>query len=341
MKVKFYAFLIVAVFSCLPVGTAFAYTPERIFYMAKDKEKEGIESLKQNADKIDILAPQFYVVSTDLNISGSVSQEIKNIAKEKEIKIMPLVMNYKFMQGVIHDLLSSKTAQKKAIDFMVKTAKANNFVGWQFDFENINYKDRGRYSAFIEKTAESFHKNNLILSVAVVVRNADYKDNDFYKNWSGAFDYERIAKATDFVSIMAYDDPESEGPVASLSFINESLDYLRYKIPAEKLSLGIPLYYWEWALNPLVKITRDGDNENLDFIKETFNSFSVFFKDLGSAALIYFDKNQTHIVWHEDKNSFTAKLDIAKGNNFRGFSAWVLGVEDPGIWQSLSNREGL
>ena len=35
------------------------------------------------------------------------------------------------------------------------------------NFENISHKDRGRYSQFIEKTAESFHKNNLILSVAV------------------------------------------------------------------------------------------------------------------------------------------------------------------------------
>jgi len=332
MKVKFYAFLLVFIIApCF----SFAYTPEKIFYMSKEKEKEGIESLKQNASKIDIVAPQFYLISTDLNISGSVSQDIKNIAKEKKIKIMPLVMNSKFMQGIMHDLLASKTAQKRVIDFMVKEAKANNFIGWQFDFENINYKDRGRYSQFIEKTAESFHKNNLILSVAVVVRNNDFEDNDFYKNWSGVFDYKRIAKVCDFVSIMTYDDPESKGPVASLDFINESLTYLKYKISAEKLSLGIPLYYWEWALNPLVKITRDGTNENLDFIKETFNSFSVFFKEMGSAALIYFDKSQARVVWHEDEKSFISKLDIAEKNNFRGFSAWVLGIEDPKIWGGL------
>lgn len=338
MKVKFYAFLLIfMIVPCL----SFAYTPERIFYMSKDKEKEGIESLKQNADKIDILAPQFYSISTNLNISGSVSQDIKNIAKEKEIKIMPLVMNSKFMQGIMDDLLASQSAQKNIIDFMVREAKANNFVGWQFDFENIYYKDRGRYSQFIEKTAQAFHKNNLILSVAVVVRSADFEDNDFYKNWSGVFDYERISKTCDFVSIMTYDDPESKGPVASLDFIKESLKYLKYKIPAQKLSLGIPLYYWEWALNPLVRITRDGTKENLDFIKETFNYFSVFFKEMGSAALIYFDKNSAHIVWHEDEKSFEAKLKIAESNNFRGFSAWVLGIEDPDIWQNLLNKEGL
>jgi spore germination protein YaaH len=32
-------------------------------------------------------------------------------------------------------------------------------------------------------------------------------------------------------------------------------------------------------------------------------------------------------------------LDVIKENNFRGFSAWVLGVENPEIWSALSSSK--
>jgi spore germination protein YaaH len=40
-------------------------------------------------------------------------------------------------------------------------------------------------------------------------------------------------------------------------------------------------------------------------------------------------------LYLEDARSFKAKLDVMKTHNLRGFSAWVLGNEDPAVWKLL------
>ena len=54
-------------------------SPEKIFYMNQSGEKKGIASLKKNADKIDILAPQFYAVSDKLKLVGGLDNNLKKL----------------------------------------------------------------------------------------------------------------------------------------------------------------------------------------------------------------------------------------------------------------------
>ena len=248
---------------------------------------------------------------------------------------MPLVANAGFSQSIMHNLLVSNSAQDGVVKSLVAEAKKEKYIGWQFDFENISYKDKDLFSAFVEKTGLAMKKNNLIFSVAAVSRSVDYEDTDNFKNWSGAFDYARIAKAVDFVSLMTYDDPNSVGPVASLPFVNKVLAYVKNKIPPEKLSLGIPLYYWGWSANPAKKITSSGSYQRLLNISSNFNHDIGFDQVLGASWLSYFWENNQYLIWFQDKQSIQSRLDIIKQNKFRGFSAWVLGVEDPGIWGAL------
>jgi len=314
---------------------------EKIFYMSELKEKEGIESLKKNVSKIDIVAPQFYGVSAKLKLTGKIDGTLKKAilqaqSENKNIKVMPLVTNYAFRLDIMHNLLASSKAQNEVITALVDQAKKENYIGWQFDFENISYLDKDLYSTFVEKTADALHKNNLILSVAAVSRSVDYEDTDIYKNWSGAFDYVRLAKAVDFISLMTYDDPNSTGPVASMPFVADVLKYVEDKIPAEKLSFGIPLYNWGWCQDNSKKVTASGTYDGLLYIKSKYNCQEGFDSALGAAWLSYFWQNKEYKVWHQDKQTFESKLDIVNQNNFRGFSAWVLGVEDPQIWSSLN-----
>lgn len=332
---KYFLILFCAVFFTAPL---FCCATEKIFYMSHKYEKEGIVSLK-NSDKIDILAPQFYGVTSKLKLVGGLSEQMKKAILQKKIKVMPLVANEGFKQEVMHNLLISETAQNEVIKSLVDIGKKEKYVGWQFDFENISYLDKDLYSAFVEKTAKSLHENNLILSVAVVARYVDYEDTDHFKNWSGVFDYERIAKTVDFISLMTYDDPKSVGPVASVPFIKSVLAYVKDKIPSDKLSLGIPLYYWGWSANPSKKITTSGTYNRLLGIMSNFRHTVGFDSALGASWISYFWQNNQYVLWHQDKKSFDDKMSIISQNNFRGFSAWVLGVENPEIWSVLEKTK--
>ena len=307
---------------------------EKIFYINQTGEKKGIISLKNNSDKIDILAPQFFAVTDKMKIAGKLDENLKEIISQRKMKVMPLIVNAGFKQSVIHKLLFSQKYQDDVIIGLVYIAKKNKYIGWQFDFENISYLDKDLYSKFVEKTAQGLHKNGLILSVAAITRISDYENSDAFRNWGGVFDYERLAKAVDFISLMTYDDPNSVGPVASLPFINKVLAYTKDKIPPEKLSLGIPLYYWKWNADKNKKIGA-GLFDHIITITSNFRYILDFDKNLGVSCISYSYGKNNYKIWFEDKNSIKAKLDIIKDNNFRGFSAWVLGGEDPVIWTIL------
>ena len=280
-------------------------------------------------------APQAYSVGSDLNIYGSLSAELKEAIKNSNLKVMPLVVNAGFKQSIIHNLLLSSPAQDRLISGLITLGKKNNYIGWQFDFENINYKDKDLYSAFVERAAKELHKNNLILSVAAVSRIADYENTDAFKNWGGAYDYKRISDAADFISLMTYDDSKSYGPTSSALFVKWVLDYVRDKIPAEKLSMGIPFYYWGWNQKTSKRVSSGGYNKVLLTI-QNFLHKKGFDEGLGVPWLVYSIGGKSYKIWYEDKKSFEIKLNIVKNNNLRGFSAWVLGMEDPAIWDILN-----
>lgn len=364
MKINFYYFYVIFCLAVFFVASSFAlsadnnYSPiksatqsvvvssgagqfngvnlEKIFYLSTTSEKKAIIDIQINADKIDILAPQAYAVGSDLILHGGLSQELQGaIEKYKVKKVMPLVVNSKFNQTIIHNLLISKKDQDAVIKGLVYLAKKNNYIGWQFDFENISYLDRDLYSVFIEKTAQVLHENGLILSVAAVTRIVDYEDTNAFKNWGGAFDYARIAMVVDFISLMTYDDSNSVGPVASIPFINRALNYVKDKIPQEKLSLGIPLYYWGWSQTPYKRISS-GPYSLAAFTLQNFRCKQAFDNILGVPWFTYSVAGTSYKIWYENEQSFENKLNIVKDNNLRGFSAWVLGSEDPGIWSFLN-----
>jgi spore germination protein YaaH len=311
------------------------FSMEKIFYLSTSNEKQAILDVSEHADKIDILAPQAYAVGYDLNLYGSLSSALKSAIGKSGVKVMPLVVNSGFNQKVIHNFLVSSSAQDKVINGLVYLAEKDDYIGWQFDFENISYLDRDLYSAFVEKAATVFHQNGLILSVAAVSRSVDYEDTLAYRNWGGAFDYKRLANAVDFISLMTYDDSKSYGPTSSTIYINWVLAYVKDKIPPEKLSMGIPFYYWGWSLAPLKRVSS-GSYGLVAFTAQNFVCKHGFDEALGVPWLTYVAGNKAYKIWYENKRSFELKLGIVKNNKLRGFSAWVLGQEDPDIWNVLT-----
>jgi spore germination protein YaaH len=313
------------------------YNFEKIFYLASYNAVKGVASVEQNWQKIDILSPQYQTVIFEGNnakIVGKFGPKLKQVIKDRNLKVMPLITNAHFSQSLMHKLLTSPVQQDRVITGLVYLAKRDKYIGWQFDFENMSYKDRDLYSVFVEKTYKAFKKNNLILSVAVVSRTTDYENTDAFKNWGGVYDYARLSKSADFLSLMAYDDPNSKGPAASTEFVNGILAYVKDKIPASKLSLGVPLYYWKWDTDQNKKLGYGLFNNVINIIAN-FAHAKDFNPELGVSWLSYSYNSKNYKIWYEDKQSLGLKFDIIKQNGFRGFSAWLLGGEDSAIWTVL------
>jgi len=312
---------------------------ERLFYYSTLKSNTA--DFIAHAKDIDIIAPQTYEVTATLTASGTVPADLAQAAQVAHVKIMPLIANHNFSQILIHNFLTSSTAENTMIAFLVSEAQAKGYIGWQFDFEHIPYTDGDAFNSFTEKASLALHAHGLVLSIAVVARAPDSASSDtsssFYKNWSGAYDYARIGSAADFLSLMAYDDPNSTNASAPLPFVKSVLNTVLTQVSPSKISLGIPLFYWGWSISPLKNINSGGTYAAAMERLTDYPSLQGFNPSIGVPWIIYKLGQKIYMIWYENAQSFQLKASLVNTYHLRGFSAWVLGSEDPAIWNALGN----
>jgi spore germination protein YaaH len=298
----------------------------------------GFDNFKRNHSSIDVIAPQVYTVGHDLKVKKPSNTKILKEAKKKKVKTVPLLVNANFDKVLMSDILLNADAQDEIIEFMIREADKYDFAGWQFDFENLNHLDRDMYTDFVEKTSKELKKHNLEFSVAVVPRSRPYDPNSTNQDWSSGYDFKEIAKHVDYISLMSYDDPHSVGPVASLPFTNKILDYMMTQIPAEKISLGIPLYCWKWDNQINMKVGSTTHKLAAKEYSKGKNKSKGYDKNLGAGWMTYTSKGTEYTIWCESPESIEAKLDLIEDKGLRGFSAWAIGQEPVWLWKSLKNR---
>lgn len=295
-------------------------------------------SLQMYGSQVKVLAPQVYTVDASGRLTGSLSEKaIEEINKHK-LSVMPLVSNKDFKRDIMPAVFADEKIQDKIIDALVTEAKKNNYIGWQFDFEAMHASDRDNYSAFVEKAAKVFKSEKLFLSVAVIPRFSELPEDlptGSWEYWAGVYDFARIGKAVDFVSLMTYDDPYSIGPVAQINWFKKSIAYAKKFIPVEKLSVGIPTYGWVWDMENYKRI------KSMPYDKVTFLTVNKeytakgFDKQLGTSWITYSDP-ETKLplkLWYEDVHSFHLKYQYVQKQGIKSISMWALGLEDEKIWK--------
>ena len=323
--------LVVVFFSLLSIFKAEAASYERLFYF-----REGPNARKSffaYPESIDIFAPQNYTVDEEGFLSGSIKPDLLDFAKENKIKVMPLLTNGAFHATTSRTLMDDTDKQDILIKNLIQEAKDFGYIGWQIDFEQMELAYRDRFSKFIERVYQKFQKENLKLSVAVIAQISE-RPEDYPKNlWEriiGVYDYARLAKGADFISLMSYDDPNSLGPVAGRVWFEHVIIFSLTKIPKEKISLGIPFYYWRWD-DAAMKRVGIGGSENIDNLMKEHNL--KFGYDLNEQApyFHYWGGGKSYTGWYENGRSISYKVSLINRYGLRGFSAWALGLELPSI----------
>lgn len=322
-------------FGAFSLVVAEATTYERLFYF-----REGIQARKSffaHPSSIDIFAPQNYMVDEDGFLSGEVKQDLLVFAKKNKIRIMPLLTNGSFHATTSKIFLDDTDKQNILINNLIQEAKDFNYIGWQMDFEQMELSYRDRFSEFIERAYKVFQKNNLKLSVAVIAQISE-NPNDYPKNlWQriiGVYDYKRLAQSSDFISIMSYDDPNSLGPVAGRLWFEKVIIHSLSLIPKEKISLGIPFYYWRWD-DALMKRIGVGGEENLNNLMKKYKLKFGYSVDEQSPYFHFWEKGKSYTGWYENARSVGYKISLIKKYGLRGFSAWALGLELQSVYSVM------
>ncbi len=309
-------------------------------------EETGLNSLRSNASKLNVLLPTFLKLNKNGNDVDTSDWDVESnphnldaiqIAKNNGVRIEPVLSNAQedlFDPVRVHNLLSSEKTQKKIIAFLRTWLLKNKFNGLQLDFENIYPEDNKKLPEFLKLIKKSFKNDSLSLSMSIEAENANLP-------------FDEINNLCDFFVLMAYDEHYSTskpGPIASIEWYYKVLNNALDHIPQNKLIVGIGNYGYDWEEDKKISESITYQSALIlarDYTSETNPEKNIEFDpDALNPTFNYVDDNNIqHEVWMLDAVTAYNQLLIAKEKQVGGFALWDLGSEDPSLWKFFNRTK--
>jgi spore germination protein YaaH len=327
----------------------YIYRSDSISHLTDGIISRQNKSINNNIRRIDIITPQAYQINKAGTMWGTVDPSILALTKNHPVKIMPLVTNTKFDRNETKSFLNSQQAQQKAIHEMVQVCKQNNLAGLQIDFEHIPQADKNAFTHFYQQAAAALHANHFLISVTIVPRITNAVPTSNRKRsgveyWKGAYDYAALGRASDFVTLMAYDQHgggTTPGSACEPSWLKQIIVYALKYIPASKISIGLPVHssYWYTVLNLKAKALQVRETDltysQAKYVLKENHATVIWDKKTNVPFAMFNVNNLNHFLFLQNAATFKTQLALIKKYKLLGVSLWCLGYEDPNIWKAL------
>ena len=292
-------------------------------------QSRGFEAIVANADVFSDISPFWYRVdadgrvvpfTTDLGASYE-DPAILSFLRAKGIRVIPTVAN--ILNGVwdgalVSGLINDPVRTTVNISSLVQLAVTKGYDGIDLDYENLSASDRPAFTNFVSQLAVALHASGKLLTVNVYAKTAEPG------TWNGpqAQDWGAIGQAVDQVRIMTYEyhwSTSGPGPIAPINWVGDVLAFARTTMPAQKIMQGIPLYVYDWWVNP-ASIVRRSSALALQF------SATVNWNATSSSPWFEYLANRTrHTGVVPSTSTVDTKLGLNTAHGVGGVNFWRLG----------------
>jgi spore germination protein YaaH len=317
--------------------------PGRMVQMYYVNTDDGRASLLAHLNQIDMLSPAWYDANADGTITGYARRDVIDAAHGGGVAIIPLVVNKDVDPEVAHAILADPVRRAALAANLVNEAKTYGYAGFQLDFEQIPWTDRDLLTALTQDCANAFHAAGLNLSIAVIPRlpgddAASGALLDYFRQWSGAYDFAALAKAADFLSFMTYDEHNGVTPPGAVSgtpWMRRAIEFSMQGVPPEKGTLGLPTYYHDWT--GVGRLTSSSYADAM-ILAQTFAATPAFDATEEEMHFGYNRYGVHHELWIQSTDTLRRKLPLMYEYGLKGISVWRLGFEDPSFWNLIPPR---
>ena len=330
---------------------------EGVSYNNKTFKLAGsLDAVMKNSDKISMAVPFWFKLDQsgkgairferDSFSTSQPEQEAINAVKqmkEKNIKVLGLIHNMLYGNSNIdgkelaHQILANESNRNNFMNEVQKIITKYNLDGINIDIEGVYKSDRENYTNLIKELKEKLGSKGYLITVSIPAKTFDNANNSF----SYPFDYKGIGKYADRVAIMTYDEHgawagSGPGAIASIPWQEQVVKYAITQMPKEKIMLGIPVYGFDWTQGKTWP-----KYSSYQMSMDTANNKGISIQWDQKAQVPYFkysDETGNREVWFENAQSFEKKIDLVYKYDLDGIAIWRLGMEDPQIWNVVSER---
>ena len=312
----------------------------QMYYVNTD---DGRASLFAHLGQIDVLSPAWYDANANGSITGYARRDVIDAAHANRVAIIPLVVNKDVDPGVGHAILADASRRAALCANLVNEAKAYGYAGFQLDFEQILWTDRELLTELVRDCAAVFHPAGLNLSIAVIPRlpgddSATGWLLNYFRQWSGAYDFAALAKAADFLSFMTYDEHNgvtAPGAVSGTPWMRRALDFSMQAVPPEKAMLGLPTYYHDWT--GVGRLTSSSYADAM-ILAQQYGATPAYDATEEEMHFGYDAYGVHHELWIQSSDTLRRKLPLMYEYGLKGISVWRMGLEDPSFWSLIPPR---
>jgi spore germination protein len=282
------------------------------------------------------LSTDTFGVNLHGRVHGDAPGQALAFAKSKGMMTFAAVSNFDsigFDPKITRSILNDSKIRARAIKQLFKLVKRWGYTGINIDFESIDRTDRRAFTTFVRDVAQKMRAAGYLTVVSVPAERKDDPED----SWTGAFDFAALGQSADILQVMTYDENGpwgKPGPVAGLSWVEASIVYAASVVPPGKLSLGIPVYGYDWN-------TTAGTGVQI-FWKDipaliSKTGASPQWDSASSSPFFHYHAadGSSHVVWYEDEKSIPLKSALALTHKLAGVSVFALGYDDPSFWRAV------
>lgn len=241
------------------------------------------------------------------------------------LTLTPLGNDGRFNNNLVTILVQNRTLQRKLLWTLGNVMQQKGYGGLDIDFEYVQSEDREAFASFVEFATQVMNLFDYPVSVALAPKTTRDQPGLLYEG----IDYRLLGAAANRVMLMSYEWGYTYGPpmaVAPLNMVRRVVEYAISEIPAEKISMGIPNYGYDWPLPYVRGTTQATTIGTLEAIRLAIDhGVEIRFDETAMSPYFrYWQYGIQHEVWFEDVRSLKAKFDLVKEYGLSGVGYWQL-----------------
>ncbi len=268
-----------------------------------------------------------------INLSDNATSAYLDYARKNNYEVWAMYRT-DFKTATANKFLHDISARQNAIEHLVDRVSRYALDGINMDFENMYHTDAPAYTNHVREVTLAMHEIGLVTSVDVS------KYDKTSKTWSMCFDRDALAKSTDYVCLMAYDQygigSKTAGPVAGLNWVEGCITSLLKEVQKEQIILGVPFYVRLWKTSG-GKVTSTKAVSMAEASKLAYENSATYTysQSDGQTIASWADGGYTYKMWMENAESIDKKASLKEKYGLSGLASWRRGFETIDVWQVI------